>query len=84
MKDFKSKDLWISTFILVLIVSLFSIIFKDPIIFGIILFMYFISILLIRLFDMVFGGINGDNLGAIVEVSEVIFLLSVSALNLNN
>ena len=84
MKGFKSKDLWISTSILALIVSLFSIIFKDPIIFGIILFMYFISILLIRLFDMVFGGINGDNLGAIVEVSEVIFLLSVSALNLNN
>lgn len=39
--------------------------------------MYLVSLLVLRFFNKRFGGITGDNLGAINEISEILFLLWV-------
>jgi adenosylcobinamide-GDP ribazoletransferase len=46
---------------------------------GVSLFMiYVLTVMLVKLFSGRFGGLTGDNFGALGEVSEVLFLLTVA------
>jgi adenosylcobinamide-GDP ribazoletransferase len=42
------------------------------------LMIYILNLLLVKLFSWRFGGLTGDNMGALGEISEVLFLLTVA------
>ncbi|MBU2621795.1 MAG: adenosylcobinamide-GDP ribazoletransferase [Proteobacteria bacterium] len=56
---------------IILFLSQFIIIFKMIVIF---IMVYIFSFLMSRFFEEKFGGLTGDNMGAITEMSEVLFL----------
>lgn len=78
------KEISISTLILLLILALLQIFFgryiqdNQFIFYAILLLtMYFICRVCINFFNKKFGGLTGDTLGAISEITEIIFLLMV-------
>ncbi len=78
------KEVAISTLILLLLLTLPQLFFSDYIPGGQYLFyaallvtMYFLCRALIHFFHRKFGGLTGDTLGAISEITEVIFLFMV-------
>jgi adenosylcobinamide-GDP ribazoletransferase len=78
------KDIAITTLILLLLLTLPQLFFSDYIPGGQYIFyavllvtMYCLCRVLILFFDKKFGGLTGDTLGAIGEITEVIFLFMV-------
>jgi adenosylcobinamide-GDP ribazoletransferase len=80
IKNTGLKELLIATFFViscwVLVMKLLSL----PIISVLVLvfpLLYFFSFLSVKLFNKKFGGMTGDNFGAVSEISELIFLIMV-------
>lgn len=78
------KELGISTLTLIVLLILPQLFFSDYIPVGQYLFyavllitMYLVCRVLVRFFQNRFGGLSGDMLGAISEITEIIFLLLV-------
>jgi adenosylcobinamide-GDP ribazoletransferase len=76
------KEIAVSTLILLLWLVLLLILFsqyvsKSQYIFyaGLLLVLYVFSRVCVNFFDKKFGGLTGDTLGAISEITEIIFLL---------
>jgi adenosylcobinamide-GDP ribazoletransferase len=82
MHGIRGRDVVGATvFVIILMALPFVFGVRDPIYLvgaGVSLFMiYVLSVMLVKLFSGRFGGLTGDNLGALGEVSEVLFLLTV-------
>ncbi len=82
IKNTKEKEVVISTIIMIALFTLLSILFSDYM-YNIFFYISLIGINLIlskilrSIFTRRFNGITGDNLGAINEISEIIFLMEV-------